>query len=606
MNEDFLSYYRSNLTQLRHRSAEFAAQFPKIASKLNLSSVESQDPFVERLLEGAAFLAARVEKKFDDGYPEFLQQILMKVCPLATTPLPAASVVSFYNTEYAYSAEAIDFGFTFDVKIGKSLETTVRFSPFWSSHIYPLYVSDCQYESSLVNVLPTYEIEKYSLKSALSISIGGCDKIKSTDIGDADSIDLFTAGSDSFSSRLSENLINHLKVVYEVDEDGSVRRLSNKISFEYKINDANNIFNDILRSMPGISTMQLYFAYPFLFHFLKVNGLLDYISSCEKKNVRLIFGFSNIDSVVASIGQDSLKFGCVPVINLFKKRSSRNRISVKHDFLVSPDRTDSLDYEVFNIDEVELYDGHNTLRNRALPFYSFRNSIINEDDAIFFSSVRRDRMRGLYKARTNYKKTDMFVSLSGAIYSSGLKDLQEFTALTWCTNADLPLFILPSQKLSSLDGNVEIPFIIPITKPQASLFMHGNTDSFARLSMIIMNFSALLLQDSEAITATLQNLLQTFCLGSVDEKKVLIEAISSVQSRQTVFRFVKHGYIYYEKGFEVDIVLDEKNLAGFGVFSFGSMLKRVLDDFTPLNILVKVSLYGVKAGLIRSWNQNVE
>ncbi len=606
MNEDFLSYYRSNLTQLRHRSADFAAQFPKIAAKLNLSFVESQDPFVERLLEGAAFLAARVEKKFDDGYPEFLQQILMKVCPLSTTPLPAATVANFSDTEYAYSSGSVEKNMSFEVKVGKGADGTVRFNPFWESRIYPLYAKECYYETSLVNVLPTKEIEKYNLKSAISFEIGNCDKVKGTDIGINDSIDLYILGSDSFTSRLSSNLINCLGAVYEVLEDGTVSKIPDDITFEYRIDDTKTIFNDILSSMPGISIMQLYFAYPFLFHFLKIEGLLNYISRTKKNNVKLLFAFTKTETLNSNFGSDCLRFGCVPMVNLFKKRSSRNRISIKHDFLVSPDRTDSLDYEVFTIDEIELYDSHNNLKNTALPFYSFKNSIISEEDAVFFSTVRRDRMQGLYKPRTNYKKTDMFVSLSGAVYSSGLKDLQEFTAVTWCTNADLPLFIQQNQKLTSLDGDVEAPFEIAVTRPQTSLFMRGNNDSFSKLSMIIMNFSALLLQDSEAATATLQNLVQTFYLGSIDEKKVLLASIYRVESRQTVFRFVKHGYIYYEKGFEVDITLDEKHLTGFGVFSFGTMLKRVMEDFTPLNVLVKFSLYGLKDGLIRQWKQNAE
>ena len=73
MNEDFLSYYRENLVHLRQMGTEFGSQFPKVASRLNLTKQDSQDPFVERLLEGTAFLVARAEKKFDDGYPELLQ-----------------------------------------------------------------------------------------------------------------------------------------------------------------------------------------------------------------------------------------------------------------------------------------------------------------------------------------------------------------------------------------------------------------------------------------------------------------------------------------------------------------------------------------------------
>ena len=37
---------------------EFAAQYPKIASRLALDTTDIPDPYVERLLEGVSFLTA--------------------------------------------------------------------------------------------------------------------------------------------------------------------------------------------------------------------------------------------------------------------------------------------------------------------------------------------------------------------------------------------------------------------------------------------------------------------------------------------------------------------------------------------------------------------
>ena len=93
MKQDFLEYYTSNLRLLRQHSTEFAAQFPKVAARLGLSEFDCQDPFVERLLEGTAFLAAHVERSIDDGYADFLQQLMVRLCPLTVVPVPALSVV---------------------------------------------------------------------------------------------------------------------------------------------------------------------------------------------------------------------------------------------------------------------------------------------------------------------------------------------------------------------------------------------------------------------------------------------------------------------------------------------------------------------------------
>jgi hypothetical protein len=60
-----LRLYTDELTHLQEVGAEFAREFPKIASRLGMEGAEVADPYVERLLEGFAFLAARVQLKLD-------------------------------------------------------------------------------------------------------------------------------------------------------------------------------------------------------------------------------------------------------------------------------------------------------------------------------------------------------------------------------------------------------------------------------------------------------------------------------------------------------------------------------------------------------------
>ena len=56
-----------------HLDAEFAKEHPKIAGRLGLEGLECADPYVERLLEGFSFLAARVQLKMDAEFPQFTQ-----------------------------------------------------------------------------------------------------------------------------------------------------------------------------------------------------------------------------------------------------------------------------------------------------------------------------------------------------------------------------------------------------------------------------------------------------------------------------------------------------------------------------------------------------
>ena len=60
MNPRLLGYYNQELQHIRESAEEFAREFPKIASRLSLSGVECADPYVERLLEGFAYLLSLI------------------------------------------------------------------------------------------------------------------------------------------------------------------------------------------------------------------------------------------------------------------------------------------------------------------------------------------------------------------------------------------------------------------------------------------------------------------------------------------------------------------------------------------------------------------
>ena len=85
---------------MRSTAGEFAKEFPKIASRLSLDEFACGDPYVERLLEGFAFLAARVQLKLDAEFPQFTQSILETVYPHYLSPTPSMAVVEFaFDTE---------------------------------------------------------------------------------------------------------------------------------------------------------------------------------------------------------------------------------------------------------------------------------------------------------------------------------------------------------------------------------------------------------------------------------------------------------------------------------------------------------------------------
>src|SRR2546430_4249034 len=95
MADELLSYYNRELAYLRRLGGEFAEAHPKIAGRLRMTADAVEDPHVSRLLEGVAFLNARIRQKLDDDFPELTDAILGQLYPHYLAPVPSMTIVQF-------------------------------------------------------------------------------------------------------------------------------------------------------------------------------------------------------------------------------------------------------------------------------------------------------------------------------------------------------------------------------------------------------------------------------------------------------------------------------------------------------------------------------
>ena len=95
MSDTLLPYYNRELDALRGLAGEFAAAHPKIAGRLRLTTDSVDDPHVARLLEGLAFLTARVHHRLDDEFPELTDALLGVLYPHYLAPMPSCAIAQF-------------------------------------------------------------------------------------------------------------------------------------------------------------------------------------------------------------------------------------------------------------------------------------------------------------------------------------------------------------------------------------------------------------------------------------------------------------------------------------------------------------------------------
>src|SRR5215207_3159093 len=99
MNRELLDFYNRELQLLHEQAREFGEEYPGIAERLGGLVGDRPDPMIAGLLEGAAFLAARVQLKLKHEFSEFTGNLLDQLVPNYLAPTPSvllAKILSPY------------------------------------------------------------------------------------------------------------------------------------------------------------------------------------------------------------------------------------------------------------------------------------------------------------------------------------------------------------------------------------------------------------------------------------------------------------------------------------------------------------------------------
>ena len=593
---DFLDYYRDNLGYLRTLGAEFAEEFPKIASRLSLTSFDCRDPYVERLLEGTAFLAARVEKKLDDGHKRLLESVLNSVVPDALYPIASGAVV---ETGIDLENDNVRRGVTlpahsvFDAFV-PTINTPCRFTSVWETELSPLKVTGAEYV--------TRDISQFNIDNAhaaaLKLSFEMSNRRPVSDL-EISKLFLFLNLPDSVASLLMRQMQTETERVYISTDSENFTPLPD-VKFDTPATASSTMFGAMKGNLNGLHILQSFLSYPAFFRFVSLENI-NFKSSESKFELLIAFSRRELE-LVNEITAHAIKTNCVPVLNLFKKRSDRTFLDKDaYEFQIVADRTAPRDYEVCGVRRLEFFNERNETLFGASNFYEEDVETSLTDKRNFFS---QHRQRSLFdrKAtqRSSYTGTEVFVSLTER--DGSLFDASQFSADLICTNRDLPLLLTDQVQLTASEAAVQsASFAFMPTRPAYPLILTGGTSDWAKVAHIMFNLSGMLWQDGDAPLEMLRTLLSNYALRSAEETERMTEGIVSLKSDPATFRFIRNGVVFFEPGWKVDCVLNEKAYAGTGVYIFALVLKELFKSFTPLNSLLEMNFFSQQSGHIVTW-----
>ncbi|RKP49399.1 type VI secretion system baseplate subunit TssF [Trinickia fusca] len=625
MNASLLKYYNQELQYLREMGGEFAAAYPKVAGRLGLESFECADPYVERLLEGFSFLAARVQMKLDAEFPRFTQHLTEIVYPQYLAPTPSMTIVQF-EPEWRHPALAGGAVVPRHTALHSQLDrygtTRCEYRTAHELTLWPLRLVEANYfvYSGAVGGVSLQVPSKPQAALRLRFEASGDVTLRALDL---DRLPLYLRGSEGFAERVYEQLMGHVVQALVLFPDPSESAtpamqhamLPDDCILPLGFDDEDALLPLSSRTFCGYRLLHEYFAFPPRYLFAEVTSLRDALCQCDASAFELVLLLDEYDpELERTVDASHFALYCTPAINLFPRRADRIALNDEQfEYHVVTDRTRPIDFEVYAIESVVGYGDGNLEPQRFEPFYRAHDS--NPDGGTggaYFQLRRETRMRSererQYGARSRYLGSEVSIALVDAAQAPFSGKLRQLGLDLLCTNRDLPLSMpvgvgrtdftfgaeLPAKSVRCLSGPSEPR---PVLAEGAAAWRFVNHLS--------LNYLSLVDSDPASAAHALRELLELYCASGNDTGRRQIAALSSLASRTVTRRLPGAGPICFGRGLELTLTFDEAAFEGAGAFLLGAVLQAFFASYVSINHFTETVVRSSTRGEIMRWPAKV-
>ena len=620
MDRRLLDYYNRELQYMKELGAEFAKDYPKIAARLGMEGLEVADPYVERLLEGFSFLAARVQMKIDAEFPRFTQHLLEAVYPGYLAPLPSMAIVRFEPEPAEGSlAEgvAIPRGSSLRSVLGKGEQTPCDFRTAHDVTLWPIEVAEAQYlrftgSTAGADLPPLKEIRSGQVKAGIRLRLRTTGALRFDQLG-LDALVLHLQGGEDLPMRLYEQLTGNalLAVARPAKPPAPWHEVLPRTRLSAPgFGDHEALLPVTPRQFSGYRLLQEYFACPQRYLFVELSGLAAAARRCAEPALDVIVLLDRADPALdGALDPSQFQLFCTPAVNLFPRKADRIHLSEReYEYLVLPDRTRPMDFEVYDVLEVAGYSEGGERARTFRPFYATRDQSTRADGGAYFTVRRTPRLMSERQAaqgpRSGYLGSDLFLSIVDAHEAPYRSDLSQLAIETLCTNRDLPLMLAAGQGRTdfTLVSGAPVRSVRVLAGPTRPRPPLAEAETAWRLiGHLSLNHLTLEGGDEREGAAALRELLSLY--GDLAEPAVRkqIEGVRSIASRPLLRRVSQGAASSWVRGLEITLTLDEAAFQGTGVHLLGAVLERFFARYVSLNSFTETVLRTLDRGEIARW-----
>jgi type VI secretion system protein ImpG len=408
----FESYFQAELSYLRDMGRAFAEKHPALAGML---SERGTDPEVERLLEGFAFVAARLHQRIDDAAPELVESLAELLLPHVLRPTPASTIVEFRPA-------------------ARSLRGRVRVERGTRLLSRPLRGTNCTFTtSSAVDILPlrlvATRLDDSSASSPELLLRFEAEPGAEAAIFTREGIRLYLAGETAIAAQLYLWFAEHVaSVSVRVEGERSVELGASALRPLPLGRD------EALLPWPAFSPdsarlLLEYFTLPAKFMFVNLSGL-DRASQIGRGTFEVAVRFNKPPPFPSRLPDDTLRLHCTPAVNLFEIGAEPVRAGLdERPTLLRAAGMNPAHMEVFSVASV-LGLARSSERRSYEPFHAFNHAAPNARHHGYYKLTRR--------ASPVDDGTHTLVSLQRGARTTLERGDETLSIELLCTNRSLP------------------------------------------------------------------------------------------------------------------------------------------------------------------------
>jgi type VI secretion system protein ImpG len=624
-----LRLYERELSHLRDSAREFGKEYENAAGYLGLKSPQEPDPYVERLLEGVAFLGARVQLKMEDQFPEFTHHLLHAIQPHYLAPMPSICISGFDPIE---GDAALDQGFK--VPRGTELvaeaiegeQTPVRFRSGHAVTLWPLKISAAEYFSSRAASATFGQVANVRAEAAIRLRLETLGDVDFADLA-LDTLPIYLDGSEHIPGELYRQLIGDQLAAIAGSPDSAAGeaswRMLGKVA-QVGFEDDDALLPAERRSFRGYRILSEYFACPERFLFTELTGL-GKLKDIGGKRIDVVILLSRSSTqLINALEPANFRLFATPAINLFEKQLGRIQYSPRqHEFHVVPDRAKPLDFEVFRITEVNAFTKDNTLHRPVAPLFEIGSQLYDQRDALYYKvqlkqrrlSTKEQRLR----RRNDYIGTEAWMTLTAPGNPGQLDDVAELSVKGWVTNRELPSLLrftgnnhfsangIPARRVSILrsPSAPRPPMAIGTrdmrpARDNPFVERYRGDAAWRIIGHLTPNYLSLV-DEADGDPSTLRDHLALYGRRDEASSQRHIDSLLEVRSEAITRRVPGARAMSIARGHRIRIKFDDAAFANSRMFLFAAVLERFLAEFASINSFTECHFDSPMEGKFASW-----